>query len=403
MKHYAIPPFKELLEHYPQIVEQLESQGFKKPTPIQHRAFEYALQKQDLLIQAPTGSGKTLIYALKILIEILFNNELINQSNNDKSEHHSPTHLIIAPNTVLVEQIFQMIMQVIPPQFSLNIITLKKKKVNIDEVDCLISTPKVLKEQLETFPQLLDNVQCLILDEADILLTKDFLTHLESIIEHLPENRQDLLFSATYTKEMNQVAKEYLHEPKVIELPSLVEKSQISQLIYIVENNEKLSLLYHTLQHLKFGLLLIFVNRREHIKQVEEVVKSCGFEFKSISSQKSEFERTRILQEFKEQKFDILIATDLISRGIDVPQISHIINYSIPQDHTKYVHRIGRATRHTNKGEVINFISKEDVEKFKQVLQSYKIDYKTKQTPQLQELPKSILKKIEGKVQHKKK
>lgn len=393
MKHQKVLPFKDLLKNNPEIVDMLDKNGFKTPTPIQSKALEFALSTQDLMIQAPTGSGKTLIYALKIILE---------HSKNKNSS--SLTHLILAPNTVLVEQISQMIKQILPEFCDLNILTLKhaKKKVNSLH-NCLITTPKILEEQIQYSPDLLLNVSSFILDEADILLTQEFLKYLEPIIEQLPEKRQDLLFSATYTKEMNQAAKEYLHDPKVIELPSLVERSQLSQLIYIVENNEKLKLLHHTLKTLQFGLLLIFVNRREHIGQVESVVKECGLEFKSISSQKSDFERTRILQEFKEQKFDVLIATDLLSRGIDVPQISHIINYSIPQDHTKYVHRIGRATRHTNKGITINFISKEDIEKFKQVLQSYKIEYKVKQTPQLEELPKSILKKIEGKVHHKKK
>jgi superfamily II DNA/RNA helicase len=396
MKHTKVPQFRELLSQYPRLIERLESINFKTPTPIQYKAFNYALGSNDLLIQAPTGSGKTLIYALKIIIEKL------NETQSNLS-HDQLTHIIIAPNTVLVEQISQMILQVITEDIDLNVDTLKKKKVEFNPPQCLITTPKVLQEQLTTNPQMLENVKCLILDEADVLLSKEFLYYLENVIEKLPEARQDLLFSATYTKEMSQVAREYLHDPKVIELPSLVEKSQISQLIYIVENNEKLSLLYHTLQHLRFGLLLIFVNRREHVKQVEEIAKACKFEYRSVTSEKSEFERNRILQEFREQKFDILIATDLLSRGIDVPQISHIINYSIPQDHTKYIHRVGRATRHTNKGEIINFISKEDAEKFKQVLQSYKIEYKLKQTPELNEIPKSVLKKIESKIQHKKK
>lgn len=393
MKHEKVLPFRDLLKDNFEIVEILEKNGFKNPTPIQSKALGFALSTQDLMIQAPTGSGKTLIYALKIILEYLKNKESM-----------SLTHLVIAPNTVLVEQISQMIKQILPRSYDLNILTLKHAKKKIDgSYNCLITTPKVLEEQIKYTPDLLNSITSLILDEADILLTQEFLTFLSPVIEQLPEERQDLLFSATYTKEMNQVAREYLHNPKVIELPSLVERSQLSQLIYIIENNEKLRLLHHTLNTLQFGLLLIFVNRREHIKQVESVVKECGLEFKSISSQKSEFERTKILQEFKEQKFDVLIATDLLSRGIDVPQISHIINYSIPQDHTKYVHRIGRATRHTNKGVTINFISPEDIEKFKQVLQSYKIEYKVKQTPQLKELPKSVLKKVEAKVHHKKK
>ncbi|MFT4243955.1 MAG: DEAD/DEAH box helicase [Candidatus Woesearchaeota archaeon] len=410
MKMQKVLPFKEIFKQYPNLIEKLEQNGFKTPTPIQYKALDYALSTQDLLIQAPTGSGKTLIYGIKMIIE-----EENSSSNNDLIKLK---YLILAPNTLLVEQIQTMISNIIPQNSQFSITTLKKNVQNSSftavakNTTCLVTTPKILCEQLQTYKEqtdqesdinLLENIVSLILDEADILLTKEYLENLEDIIDSLPQNRQDLLFSATYTREMGLTAKEYLHNPKVIELPSLVQKSQLSQLIYIVENNQKLSLLHHTLKNLQFGLLLIFVNRKEHIRQVEAVVKELGFNFKSVSSTTSEFERNRTIKEFRELKLDILIATDLLSRGVDVPQISHIINYSIPQDHTKYVHRIGRATRHTNKGTTINFISKEDVEKFKQVLQEYKIEYKIKQTPHLENLPKSILKRIESKIQHKKK
>ena len=407
MKAQKVPPFNEIFKQYPQLIEKLEENGFKTPTPIQHKALDYALSTQDLLIQAPTGSGKTLIYGIKMIIEHEESSK--NQKNTTNDSNCTLKYIILAPNTLLVEQIQSMIKNIIPDNSTFSITTLKK---NIQEkgfntisqnTSCLVTTPKILAQQLSTNSDDLNEINSLILDEADILLTKEHLEGLEEIINNLPENRQDLLFSATYTKEMGLIAKQYLHNPKVIELPSLVQKSQLSQLIYIVENNLKLSLLHHTLKNLQFGLLLIFVNRKEHIRQVEAVVKELGFSFKSVSSSTSDFERTKAINDFKEMKFDILIATDLLSRGVDVPQISHIINYSIPQDHTKYVHRIGRATRHTNKGTTINFISKEDVEKFKQVLQEYKIEYKMKQTPQLENLPKSILKRIESKIQHKKK
>ncbi|MCH8519140.1 MAG: DEAD/DEAH box helicase [Nanoarchaeota archaeon] len=406
MKSQKVQSFSQLFNKYPLLVEKLEENGFKTPTPIQHKAFDYALSTQDLLIQAPTGSGKTLIYGIKMIIE---HEESPKISKSQNPSNLKLKYIILAPNTLLVEQIHSMITKIIPNESTFSITTLKKniqeKSFNIitQNTTCLVTTPKILAQQLQENSDELTQIVSLILDEADMLLTKEHLEGLEQIIESLPEQRQDLLFSATYTKEMGQIAKEYLHNPKVIELPSLVEKSQISQLIYIIESNLKLSLLHHTLKNLQFGLLLIFVNRKEHIRQVEAVVKELGFDYRSVSSTTSEFERNKSINDFKEMKFDVLIATDLLSRGVDVPQISHIINYSIPQDHTKYVHRIGRATRHTNKGTTINFISKEDVEKFKQVLQEYKIEYKMKQTPQLENLPKSILKRIEGKIQHKKK
>lgn len=407
MKAQKVPPFNEIFKQYPQLVQKLEENGFKTPTPIQHKALNYALSTQDLLIQAPTGSGKTLIYGIKMIIEHEESSK--NQKNTANNSNLGLKYIVLAPNTLLVEQIQTMIKNIIPDNSTFSITTLKKniQEKNFNTISqntsCLVTTPKILAQQVSINSDDLNEIISLILDEADILLTKEHLEGLEEIIENLPENRQDLLFSATYTKEMGLLAKQYLHNPKVIELPSLVQKSQLSQLIYIVENNLKLSLLHHTLKNLQFGLLLIFVNRKEHIRPVEAVVKELGFSFKSVSSSTSDFERNKAINDFKEMKFDILIATDLLSRGVDVPQISHIINYSIPQDHTKYVHRIGRATRHTNKGTTINFISREDVEKFKQVLQEYKIEYKMKQTPQLENLPKSILKRIESKIQHKKK
>ena len=397
MKQIKTSKFEEIevLKPYKELILSLQNAGFTTSTPIQHKALEYALTTQDLLIQAPTGSGKTLIYAIKSLIE---------------AKTDSLSHLIIAPNTLLAGQIEKMITQIIPINSNVSIQSLLKVQKNqIENVNILITTPKILEKQLienesHNFPNLLENVSSLILDEADILLTQDFLPNLETILNNLPEERQDLLFSATYTKEMGLTCKEYLHNPKVIELPSVVDKNQIDQIIYITPNNNKLTLLHHTLKHLQFGLLIIFVNRVEHLKQVEIIAKALKYEVKTISSKTSEFERNKILDEFRNEEFDILIGTDIISRGVDIPAISHIINYSIPQDHTKYVHRIGRATRHQNKGTTINFISTEDIDKFKQVLSEHKISYSIKQTPESQEdLPIKIQKKLEAKIKHKKK
>ncbi len=393
MKSIKTSKFEDIFNTYPQLVSILHKRNFITTTPIQHKALDYALSSKDLLIQAPTGSGKTLIYAIKSITECIKN----------KSQHL--THIIIAPNTLLAKQVYEMVLQILPDSENITIkAMLKPTKNEIEVGNILISTPKLLEQYISEHSSQFEHITSLILDEADILLTQEFLTHLEIIIQNLPEKRQDLLFSATYTREMGQLAKEYLHNPKVIELPSIVDKSQISQLIYIIPNNSKLQLLYNTLSHLKFGLMMIFVNRVEHLKQVEMVCKAVGFEVKTISSKTSEFERNKILSDFKAEEFDILIGTDIVSRGVDVPQVSHIINYSIPQDHTKYVHRIGRATRHHNKGISINFITDEDISKFKQVLQEHKITYSIKQTPHpLPELPDKVEKRLGKLIKHKKK
>ena len=395
MKSIKTSTFEELLSHYPQLINSLNKRGFITTTPIQHKALKYALSSQDLLIQAPTGSGKTLIYAIKSITEILKDN-----TQNQNKTHL--THLIITANTLLAKQAYEMILNILPNESISVKSLLKPTKVKLDDCNILITTPKLLEHYILAFSSQFEHITSLILDEADMLLTQDFLPHIQTIIEHLPEKRQDLLFSATYTKEMGHTAKEYLHNPKVIELPSVVDSSQISQYLHIVANNSKLKLLYHTLKHLQFGLLMIFVNRVEHLKQVEMICKSLTFNVKTISSKTSEFKRRAILEKFRNEEFDILIGTDIVSRGVDIPQVSHIINYSIPQDHTKFVHRIGRATRHQNKGISINFISLEDIEKFKQVLKEHNVSYSIKQTPQdLPELPQNIEAKIQNTIKHK--
>ena len=360
---------------YSPVLLAIEDKKFIKATEVQKRAIPLTIEDENLIVAAPTGSGKTLIFASRI-IEVTENSKGIQS-------------LILVPTRELAIQVEEDI-KYFSKYKPLNInsisggYSLKSQLIKLNESDVLIATPGRLKEHIEASNIDLSKVHMLVFDEMDAMLNPEFIEDIELIISSIPRKRQTLMFSATINKDVGKFAQKYMKKARRVLVDSNKDKKKtnLEQVFYLIETNKKLSLLSYLLTNESSGLSLVFVNRKEVgefiIKNLKKLNLSFGFVHKNLSQSK----RTKVLSGFKNQEFDVLIATDIAARGLDVDGITHVYNYSIPLDQDKYIHRIGRCARAGKKGKVIDFITGKDEEKFTKILNEKKINSLRKNIPE---------------------
>jgi ATP-dependent RNA helicase RhlE len=209
----------------------------------------------------------------------------------------------------------------------------------------------------------LDQLKYLILDEADKMLDMGFMDDLMKIISQLPTQRQTLMFSATMPPKIRTFAKQILQEPEEISLSISKPAANIDQQIYLVYDNQKLRVLQHILKDAKVQTMILFTSRKNAVNDIVRSLQKMGFEAEGISSDRSQDEREATLQRFRNKQLQVLVATDVMSRGIDVDNISHVVNFDVPQDAEDYVHRIGRTARAGADGMAITFVNEQDQER----------------------------------------
>ncbi|MFW5704441.1 MAG: DEAD/DEAH box helicase, partial [Nanoarchaeota archaeon] len=309
--------------------------------------------------------------------------------------------LVLVPTRELAKQVEKEMIEFSKYAF-LNIYALTGGKTTnkmlreIPEAEILIATPGKLLDILENFELDLSKVETLVLDEVDMMLDKDFLEPVKKIIEQIPRKRQNMFFSATLPKEVIKVAHIYMKKPVKITANFYLEPKKLKQLYYPVEPDKKLSLLVHLLKTERAGLSLVFTNREQIAKFLEKnLKKNTNLEIKSIVGEMPAGKRKRIIDEFRQEKFDVLIATDLAARGLDVESITHVYNYNIPKEPDKYIHRIGRTARAENKGIVINFITENEIETIGLLLKTHDIHLLRKNLPEFDEIEVKEIKKTE--------
>lgn len=371
-----------------EILRVIEEEGFKSPTDIQKRTIPQILQGKDLIGKSATGTGKTLAFACSVI--------------SDCKKNQGVQALILAPTRELAKQVGSEIKKYAKyTGLGVGVIfggTNAKRDLNIiKSSEILIGTPGRIKDNLEKGSLYLNNLNVLVLDEADMLITTEFMEEIAEIINQCKDERQDLLFSATFPENVEKMALSYMKDPIVIQAKAkAIKKDKINQFFYLCENHEKLSLLIHFLNVNPIGLAIVFANRQESAKIIAKNIKMhTDYECEVLHSDIAQGKRNRILKDFKNQKFDILVTTDIASRGLDVMDVTHIFNYAIPADSKRYIHRIGRTARAGNEGTVINLVSKTDDKKFKEVIDIYKIRPIQKPLPNFKQLEK--VKSLESK------
>ena len=350
----------------PSILTQVEAKGYINPTPIQVQAIPPLLEGKDLLGIARTGSGKTAAFSLP-LIDKLGRNKTNITPNHIRS-------LILSPTRELATQIEDNIINYAEG------LELRSKVVfggvgkqpQIDALDLgldiLVATPGRLLDLIERGHIKFDELEVLILDEADMMLDMGFLGDVKKIISFLPQEKQTLLFSATMPEAIEKLANNLLTKPvkvKVDAESSLVET--IDQKIYTVEKINKGYLLQSMLEDSELTSVLLFCKTKFGAERIIENLERIPVTCAAIHSNKAQSEREKALKAFREGEVRILVATDIAARGIDIKNVSHVINYNLPENPKNYIHRIGRTGRAGNKGTAISFCVESEVPLLKNI------------------------------------
>jgi len=345
----------------PDLLEGLLAMGFRNATPIQQEAIPLILAKKDLIACAQTGTGKTGAYLLPVM-------NMISQTEN----RHNNT-LILAPTRELAQQID---LQVEALSYFTNISSLtvygggdgiayeQQKRSMREGVDIIIATPGRLISHLSSGLLKLDQLEHLVLDEADRMLDMGFYDDIMRIVSFLPEKRQTVLFSATMPPKIRKLASSLLHDPEQISIAISKPAAGINQQAYIVHDAQKVKLLTELMKNVEYPSILIFASTKEKVKNLGKVFRGLGFKAEAFHSDLDQKEREGILSEFKNKRVPVLIGTDVLSRGIDVEGISLVINFDVPHDPEDYIHRIGRTARAATTGTAITLVNDKDKRKF---------------------------------------
>ena len=355
------------------LVLLLNELGYKEPTKIQSLSIPLALMGRDILGCAQTGTGKTASFVLPI-IEIL---------NNQKSKARMPRSLILTPTRELAEQIsiyFKKILKYNKLNFCLLIggtaLTDQDKLLN-KGVDILIATPGRLIDHINRGNILFNDLKILVIDEADRMLDMGFIPDIDHISENLPKIRQTLFFSATLNKEILNIGKRFVINPKLIEVsPPSSTSNTIDQYIIKCNIKNKLTALENILSSIKTKNTVIFCNRKKDIGSLYTDLKRRNISSIIFHGDLLQSKRQEALNEFKNGNNKILIASDVAGRGIDIENISHVINFDVPINPEDYVHRIGRTGRAGKKGTAITFILKKDTKYLQEIEKLIKMKIK---------------------------
>lgn len=348
----------------PSITQLLEAQGYKAPYPIQKEAIPAILQRKDILGIAQTGSGKTASYVLPILQ---------NMQGNTSSKNRHIKVLVLVPTRELaaqVREVFYSFSSNLPQKIkSLAVfggVSINPQMIALQGVNILVATPGRLLELVSTNALHLSEIDTLVLDEADKMLNLGFKEEMQNIFALLPKKRQNLLFSATLSAEVEGIKQMLLHNATVIKIEEEENNIDlITQLGYFVSEEKKGPLLRYLIMKNEIKQVLVFTSSVYKADHVADKLRKNGMDATAIHSKKSQEARTEALSRFKKGTLRVLVTTDLLARGIDIKFLPYVINYELPRSPKDYIHRIGRTGRAESPGEAISFITEEDKHHFK--------------------------------------
>jgi ATP-dependent RNA helicase RhlE len=348
------------------------SKQFNEPTPIQEQAIPAIIDGKDVLGIAKTGSGKTACYVLPIINELIV--------KDAKPSNRNVPVLILVPTRELAVQVLEVVKSftdAIPNRIkSMAVyggVSINPQMIGLQNVQLLIATPGRLLELIDNKAIHLSQVHTLVLDEADKMLNLGFQEEVNRIISLLPIKRQNLLFSATLSDDINAINQLILKNPLVIKIEEEEDTIDlITQTGYFISEEKKGPLLRHLIKENNWSQVLVFTSSTFKADSVTEKLNKNGIEARAIHSKKSQGARLEALNRFKSGKTKVLVATDLISRGIDIQFLPYVINYELPRSPKDYIHRIGRTGRAENPGEAISFVSPEEQQHFKVIQKKMK-------------------------------
>ena len=346
---------------HPAVAKGAKEAGFVTPTPIQAQAIPKVMKGRDVMGLAQTGTGKTAAFALPIL------NRLINGPRGRIGA------LIIAPTRELAEQIHGAI-KVLGRQTRLRSavvyggVGINPQIQALKRADIVVGCPGRLLDHINRRTVDLSRLEVLVIDEADQMFDMGFLPDIRRILTHVPsKNRQTLLFSATMPKDIRSLANDILHNPMTVQIGLTAPAETVSHALFPVAPHLKTALLIKLLGHTRSGSVLVFTRTKHRAKNLGEKLARAGYRSTSLQGNLSQGRRQAALESFRSGKFQILVATDIAARGIDVLNISHVINYDIPATPEAYIHRIGRTGRAECSGQAFTLITAEDTRMVKAI------------------------------------
>jgi ATP-dependent RNA helicase RhlE len=338
-----------------ELLRAVQEQGYEEATPIQQQAIPLVLEGRDILAGAQTGTGKTAGFTLPMLQRL--------QLSESDSRHRCIRALILTPTRELAAQVAESVRTygrhlpyksaVIFGGISINPQISKLRK----GVDIVIATPGRLLDHLQQGTINLGNVEILVLDEADRMLDMGFIRDIRKVLKVLPSNRQNLLFSATFSKEIKKLANDLLNSPTEVQVArqnTTVEL--VTQIVHPVDKRRKRELLSHRIGAENWQQVLVFTRTKHGANRLAEQLSNDGLKATAIHGNKSQGARTRALADFKSGAARVLVATDVAARGLDIERLPHVVNYELPNVPEDYVHRIGRTARAGQQGHAISLV-----------------------------------------------
>lgn len=353
-------------------LEILEDENYKKPYPIQEQAIPVILKGNDVLGIAQTGSGKTASYVLPVLTAL---------KDNKGAKDRQVDVLVLVPTRELAEQVKEVfhlfekgVSHSVKTMAVYGGVSINPQMKALFGISVLVATPGRLLDLVDSKAVQFDKLKTLILDEADKLLNLGFKDEMKQIFALLPKKRQNLLFSATLNEKVEGIHQILLRDPVVINVaPKEGNLDQITQLAYSISEEKKGPFLRHLIKDGEMKQVLVFTASSYKADNVADKLRKNGIDAQAIHGKKSQNTRKTALQDFKAGKLRVLVATDLLSRGIDIEFLPHVINYELPRSPKDYVHRIGRTGRAESTGEAITLVTPEDEHHFKIIQKKMKI------------------------------
>ena len=358
-----------------ELLNTIEKLGITEPTEIQTKSIPAIMQGKDVVGESATGSGKTLAFGCGVVKQVIPKKGL--------------QALVLTPTRELAEQVKDELKKL----SKLNVlaiyggVAIGPQISDLNRADVVVGTPGRILDHLQRRTIDFSRVKIMILDEADRMLDMGFIDDVEQIIKQCPKQKQTLFFSATISDRIKNLSNRYMDNPLKVSATRHVDPSKLKQVYYDIQKNMKLSLLAHLLEEERSGLVMVFCNTRRTVDFVVKNLKANKINAIAIHGGLSQNKRTKTIGLFNGAKVEILVCTDVASRGLHIDNVSHIYNYEIPADPKDYVHRIGRTARAGEKGKVVNVLCDYDHDNFSRIMNEYR-DFK------IEKMEKPSLKKI---------
>jgi len=361
------------------LVNKTQEQGLESLTLIQEKCLPEIIKGRDVIGQAETGSGKTLAFCLPILDKIV--------------PGRGVQALVITPTRELCIQVSDVFFNYgksleVKTTSVYGGVKIGPQIKNLQDSEIVVGTPGRILDHLMRKTLDLRNIQFLVIDETDKMFEMGFIDDVEKIIGYAPIKRQTLMFSATISNDINRLVNKYLNKPLVVKTQPFVDKNKLKQVYYdIYQQNEKFSILVHLLKNNTPGLAIVFCATRREADDVTRNLKRQGINVSAIHGGMSQNRREQSIDALKNQKTDVLVATDVAARGLDIKNITHIYNYDVPKTPIDYIHRIGRTARAGADGAAITLLTQRDHDNFRRVQSNDELEIQRAEIPDFRKVP----------------